>query len=84
MIDIPKDPKNKRYYKGAPKPAWGTMPDGMVWLRCPNCGVTANLSESHTIAADGTVNPSIWHQCGSSGGNDSGDDWHIFGRLIDY
>lgn len=81
-ISIPKDPKNVKYYKDAPAPAWGTnLRDGktIVWVRCPECGTTADLD--HEINADGRVNPSIWHQCGTSGANESGQDWHVFGIL---
>lgn len=89
MIEIPKDPKNQRYWQGVgrdvpPAPAWGTAPEGKVWVRCPECRTSPMISESHEIAADGTVSPSIWHQCGTSGANDSGADWHVFGKLLDY
>lgn len=47
---------------------------------CPDCGVHLMLSkENHTIAADGTLSPSLVcpnHRDGCS--------WHVWGRLADW
>ena len=54
----------------------------LVFVRCPNCAINAPLASGHKISEDGTVNPSIWHQC-PKGIRDQlkADDWHIFGIL---
>lgn len=70
-IVIPFDPQILRRHAD-PKPAWGMDEDGLVWLRC-QCGFLVTLD--HTVAADGEVNPSLWHNspplC----------DWHVWGKL---
>jgi hypothetical protein len=76
MIDIPQDPEG---FFGERAPGWwhGTL-DGrpVVNLRCGGkCRRHAGHMSDHTIAEDGTVNPSIL--CPSP---DCG--WHVYGRLV--
>ncbi len=52
-------------------PTVGDAP--VVWVSCGGCGAKATL-EDHSIAPDGTVNPSL--VC------PEGCGWHVFGRLV--
>ena len=40
---------------------WATVSLGQPFIRCPLCGVKAELHANHKIAADGTVTASV--QC---------------------
>lgn len=64
----------------AEPPVWwagkDTFGNRCVLLTCGGCGVAVHLS-GWTVADDGTVSPSVWHnepQCG----------WHVFIRLLDW
>jgi hypothetical protein len=46
------------------KGTWAPVKEEMrkMWkaiLRCPNCGFRASLRNTHSIASDGTVTPSV-------------------------
>jgi hypothetical protein len=73
MVSIPHDTTCKRNVD--PKPAWVRDSKGRLFIRC-ECGLLMGLTH-HSIAADGTVSPSLYHaepQCG----------WHVWGRLEDW
>ncbi len=58
-----------------PTPAWGIdKGDGGVFVRCGQCGKAVDLHEQHTIAADGTVSPSVHH-------DEPGCGWHVHIKL---
>lgn len=76
LIEVP---KNKGFRKSfeEPKPVWGIDSGGALYIRCGGCGVCVGFDESHTIAADGTVSPSVHHDDGQCG-------WHVFVKLLDW
>jgi hypothetical protein len=61
-----------------PSPAWGwhdytgDEDEPTLFLRCA-CGMLTGLGK-HTIADNGDVSPSIYHQQGCG--------WHVFGTLV--
>lgn len=85
-VQIPKDPTGLKYVnRNDMTAAWGVSDRAgvkIVWVRCPKCGTCPDLQ--HEIAPNGDVNPSIWHQCGTSGANVDMEDWHIWGTLLDW
>lgn len=61
-----------------PKPAWGRdAATRQVWVRCGVCGRCMDLDPGHTVAGDGTVAPSLFH-------DGDGCGWHVFGRLLEW
>lgn len=75
VVQIPRVEKRQRNVE--PMPAWGRDAGGHLWLRC-KCGLPMGLDD-HTVAADGTVSPSLWHQ-----DDGHGCGWHVWGRLLDW
>lgn len=68
---IPFSTLRKRFIQ--PTPAWGWNADGTVWVRC-QCGIPMDLHGTHSVAEDGTVSPSLWHDEAECG-------WHVFAVL---
>jgi hypothetical protein len=73
MIEIPFTEYRKSFVE--PIPAWGREASGTVFIRCA-CGKCIDLRK-HTIAADGTVSPSVWHDSPEC-------DWHVWAKLKDW
>lgn len=76
VVQIPRVPVRRSFVD--PKPAWGRDSGGTLFLRCA-CGLCMGLDD-HTVAADGTVSPSLHHPDDAHGGC----GWHVFGRLLDW
>jgi hypothetical protein len=60
----------------AEAPVWWQSDDGTVLISCGGCGNYSTI-KGWSIADDGTVTPSFFH-------NESYCGWHVFARLIDW
>ena len=59
--------------------AWFPVTGGMPLYRCGGCGELLCLHPDHSIADDGTVTASMYHNP-----DKGGCGWHVFGRLLDW
>lgn len=57
-------------------PLWWCADHGSIVCRC-GCGELYILDGRWSVAADGAVTPSIWHNTPECG-------WHYFVRLLDW
>ena len=60
----------------ADPPVWWQAEGGEILIACGGCGLFHAL-KGWTVAADGTVSPSVWH-------NEPACGWHVFIRLLDW
>lgn len=57
-------------------PLWWRPDHGSIVLRC-GCGELYILDGRWSVAVDGSVTPSVWHNTPACG-------WHYFIRLLDW
>jgi hypothetical protein len=77
VIEIPKGKGSA--LDGEDYPEWFPVIGGMPLYRCGGCGELLSLHPDHTIADDGTVTASMFHNP-----DRGGCGWHVFGRLLDW
>ena len=73
-IPIPKTDVRRSFAE--PSPAWGRDTSGELFIRCGGCRRCMGM-DLHTVADDGTVEPSLHH-------DDPACNWHVWGTLLEW